>query len=162
MRYSVSIIGVESWNMLRIFTAGLITLAAVASSVPAFAQEPIIQPGYWEVTNKVQAVISQTKRERRCITPSEVAKFTLGPSNRHYSCTYPTRTFQNGKITLKGSCASKKGRQVAIQATGSYTPSTFKLVADVDTSYAGLPLGGRFTTDARRLGDACPQPAKAG
>ena len=160
MRYSVSIIRVESWNMLRILTAGLITLAAAASA-PAFAQESTIQPGYWEVTNKVQAVISQTKKERRCITPSEVAKFTLGPSNRHYSCTYPTRIFQNGKITLKGTCASKKGRQVAIEATGSYSPSTFKMVAEVDTTYAGLPLGGRFTTDARRLGDVCPAPVKA-
>ena len=92
MRYSVSIIRVESWNMLRIVTAGLITLAAAASA-PAFAQESTIQPGYWEVTNKVQAVISQTKKERRCITPSEVAKFTMGPSNRYYSCTYPTRVF---------------------------------------------------------------------
>ncbi len=142
--------------MLRTLTLGLIALAAAA---PARAQVATIQPGYWEVTNKVQAVISQTKKERRCITPSEVAKFTLGPSNRHYACTYPTRIFQDGQITLKGSCASKKGRQVQLDAKGTYSPSTFKLVADVDTSYAGLPLGGRFSTDARRLGDTCPPPA---
>ena len=84
------------------------------------------------------------------------------PLNRHYACTYPTRVFKDGKITLKGTCASKKGRQVAIEATGSYSPSTFKLTADVDTTYAGIPLGGRFITDAKKISDTCPAGAKEG
>jgi hypothetical protein len=68
----------------------------------------------------------------------------------------------DGKITLKGQCANKKGGQVEIAATGSYSPTTFKMVADVDTIYAGIPLAGRFSTDARRIGDVCPPDAKGG
>ncbi|HEX5377813.1 MAG TPA: DUF3617 family protein [Phenylobacterium sp.] len=146
--------------MLRI---PLLTLAALgAMALPAAAQEETIQPGYWEVTNKVEAVIRKTSTERRCITPAQVAKFALGPSNRHYSCNYPTRVFEDGRITLKGTCADKKGQQVQLAAAGSYSPSTFKLVADVDASYAGLPISARFSTDARRLADVCPAGAKTG
>mgnify|MGYP000868882910 CR=1 FL=1 len=150
--------------MSRKTLLAVLALAApfALSSAAAAAQEKTIDPGYWDVTNKVQAVITKTTRETRCIKPAEVAKFTMGPSNRHYACTYPTRVFKDGKITLKGTCASKKGRQVAIEATGSYSPSTFKLTADVDTTYAGIPLGGRFITDAKKISDTCPAGAKEG
>lgn len=149
--------------MFRPALIAFLAVAGSAASAPAVTEvEGMIQPGYWEVTNKLSAVISQTKKEKRCITPAEVSKFMMGPSNRHYACTYPTRSFKNGQISLKGSCASKKGRQVAIEAKGSYSPTTFKLVADVDTSYAGIPLGGRASTEARRIGDVCPTDAKRG
>lgn len=148
--------------MLRPTLIALIALAgAAASSQAVGAEEKTIDPGYWAVTNKVSAIISQTKKEQRCITPAEVSKFVEGPSNRHYKCTYPTRIFQNGKITLKGTCATKNGHTVKVKATGSYSPSTFKMVADIDTTYAGLPLSGRATTDARRVSDTCPVPPKA-
>ncbi len=149
--------------MLRPTLIALIALAgAAASSQAVGAEEKTIEPGYWAVTNKVSAIISQTKKEQRCITPAEVSKFVEGPSNRHYKCTYPTRIFQNGKITLKGTCATKNGHTVKVKATGSYSPSTFKMVADIDTTYAGLPLSGRATTDARRVSDTCPVQPKVG
>lgn len=146
--------------MLR--TTLFVLLAAGAGAAPAFAQEGAIQPGYWDVTNKVSAVISQTKKEKRCITPSEVQKFMMGPSNRHYKCDYPTRMFSNGKITLKGKCATKNGHTALVEATGSFSPTTFKLVADIDTTWSGVPISGRATTEARRISDTCPPaPAKA-
>ena len=129
---------------------------------PAMAQEQIIQPGYWEVTNKVQAVISKTTHERRCITPAQVAKFAMGPGNKHYTCAYPTRVFENGRISLKGTCTDKKGKQAQVTASGAYSPSAFQMTADVDATYAGLPISARFSTDARRLADACPAGAKTG
>jgi len=134
-------------------------LAIGVLAAPALAQEGAIEPGYWEVTNKVSAIISQTKKEKRCISPSEVDKFMMGPSNRHYKCDYPTRVFRNGKITLKGQCATKNGHKVKLQATGTYSPSSFTMIADVDTTYAGLPISGRATTEAKRIGDTCPPPA---
>ena len=140
----------------------LMVLFSVAAAPALTADSATIRPGYWDVTNKVEAIISKTTTEKRCISPAEVSKFMMGPSNRHYKCEYPTRVFKDGKITLKGQCASKKGRQVLIEATGSYAPESFRLVADVDTTYAGLPLGGRFTTEAKRLGDTCPPDAKSG
>ena len=142
-------------------TALALIPACVLLTSPALAQDTTIQPGYWEVTNKVSAIISQTKTERRCITPAEVSKFVMGPSNRHYKCDYPTRVFKDGKISLKGQCATKNGSKAALQATGTYSPTTFTMVADISTVYAGLPLSARATTTAKRISDPCPAPQAA-
>ena len=88
--------------------------ASLMLAAPAAAQEQTILPGYWDVTNKVSAIISQTKTEKRRITPSEVSKFVMGPSNRHYKCDYPTRVFKDGKIRLKGNCATKNGSHSSV------------------------------------------------
>ena len=142
-------------------TALALIPACVLLTSPALAQDTTIQPGYWEVTNKVSAIVSQTKTERRCITPAEVSKFVMGPSNRHYTCDYPTRVFKDGKISLKGQCATKNGSKAALQATGTYSPTTFTMVADISTVYAGLPLSARATTTAKRISDTCPAPQAA-
>ncbi|MDP1600606.1 DUF3617 family protein [Phenylobacterium sp.] len=142
-------------------TALALIPACVLLTSPALAQDTTIQPGYWEVTNKVSAIVSQTKTERRCITPAEVSKFVMGPSNRHYKCDYPTRVFKDGKISLKGQCATKNGSKAALQATGTYSPTTFTMVADISTVYAGLPLSARATTTAKRISDTCPAPQAA-
>ena len=146
--------------MIRKTALALLPACALLAS-PALAQDTTIQPGYWEVTNKVSAIVSQTKTERRCITPAEVSKFVMGPSNRHYKCDYPTRVFKDGKISLKGQCATKNGSKAALQATGTYSPTTFTMVADISTVYAGLPLSARATTTAKRISDTCPAPQAA-
>jgi hypothetical protein len=138
--------------------AGLVVLLAG----PAGAQEQTISPGYWDVTNRVEAVITKTTLELRCITPAQVARFNDGPANRHYTCTYPTRVFEAGRISLKGVCRDKNGRQAEVAALGSYAPDRFQMTADVDASIAGLPVSARFSTLARRIGDACPAGAKTG
>ena len=142
-------------NLLALIPASLMLAA------PAAAQEQTILPGYWDVTNKVSAIISQTKTEKRCITPSQVSKFVMGPSNRHYKCDYPTRIFKDGKIALKGQCATKNGSKAALQATGTYSPTTFTMVADISTVYLGLPLSARARTAAKRISDTCPAPQAA-
>lgn len=146
--------------MLRAKFLGLALLGLIVSA-PARAQDTI-QPGYWEVTNKVEAMISKTSQERRCITPAQAARFDQGPANKRYACTYPTRVFENGRIVLKGTCVDKKGKPAQIAVTGSYSPSTFRMVADVNATLAGAPVNAKFYTDARRLGDACPADAKSG
>lgn len=117
------------------------------------------QPGYWEVTNTATLLFSQKKVERRCLVASEINKFMTGPSNRHYACTYPTRVVGDGRIRLKGSCATKKGQVALITAQGSYSPVTFKLNATLSTKIGGIPLSGAAVTSARRLGDSCPADA---
>jgi hypothetical protein len=138
--------------------------AVLALATPVFggaaaAQSSAITPGYWESTNKLLSPIKSTKVEKRCITPADVDKFMAGPQNRHYTCTYPTRTIQDGQITLKGTCVSKKGQKVAIAGSGTYTPTSFQLMADVAVEFAGLNIAGRASTEARRIGDVCPTPA---
>ena len=136
-------------------------LLSLALAGPAAAAQTAIQPGYWESTNKLLSPIRQTSVEKRCITPADVDKFMSGPSNRHYVCTYPTKVIQGGKITLKGTCVSKKGRKVAIAGAGDYTPTSFNLTADVAVEFAGIDIPGRASTQARRIGDVCPAPAAA-
>ena len=146
--------------MLRNAPLALIP-AVLLLAAPAAAQEQTILPGYWDVTNKVSAIISQTKTEKRCITPSEVSKFVMGPSNRHYKCDYPTRVFKDGKIRLKGNCATKNGSQAALEATGTYSPTTFTMNAKICTTYAGVPLSANATTTAKRISETCPATAPA-
>jgi hypothetical protein len=138
----------------RTAAAAVLLLSGVAASAPAGAEEQTILPGYWSVTNRVAIVAGKT--EKRCITPPEVAKFVLGPSNRHYKCDYPTKIFKDGKITLKGVCATKNGHTARVDATGAYTPTTFKMTAKVRTSVSGLPVSATAVTDARRLSETCP------
>lgn len=133
-------------------------LLASAIATPALAASPPIQTGYWESTNKLLSPIKQTKTEKRCITPADVDKFMAGPSNRHYVCTYPTKLIANGKITLKGTCVSKKGRKVAIEGHGAYTPTSFNLNAEVATEFLGLDIAGRASTEAHKIAEACPAP----
>ncbi|WP_293677153.1 DUF3617 family protein [uncultured Phenylobacterium sp.] len=137
----------------------ILLLIALFAASPAPAAQPAIQPGYWESTNRIVSPIRQTSTEKRCITPAEVDKFMAGPSNRHYKCSYPTNVISGGKITLKGTCVSKKGRKVPITGQGSYTPTSFNLTADVIVELLGLDVAVRASTEARRIADACPPPA---
>ncbi|MCG9916267.1 MAG: DUF3617 domain-containing protein [Phenylobacterium sp.] len=132
-----------------------LALALLALAGPAAAADSIL-PGYWESTNRMLSPIRTTDVEKRCLTKADVEKFMMGPSNRHYTCTYPTRSFAGGKILLKGSCVSKKGREVAVSGEGNFTPTTFKLVANIATTFAGIPVSGRASTEARRLSETCP------
>ena len=122
-------------------TAFLVLAATVAAAGPAIAADTIL-PGYWESTDRVTAPVARTTTERRCILPADVAKFMEGPSNRHYTCTYPTRRISGGRIELKGQCVSKGGQQIAVEGQGDYTPTSFHLDAQIQTSfYAGEPGG---------------------
>lgn len=132
-----------------------LVLALAAAAGPSLAAETI-QPGYWESTNRMLSPIRTKSVERRCITPADVQKFLMGPSNRHYTCTYPTRSFENGRIVLKGTCVSKKGRHVEVDGQGAYSQNSFTLTANVATEFAGIPLSGKARTEARRIGDVCP------
>ena len=139
--------------------AALLALAIASPAVPSAAWgAPAIQPGYWESTNKLLSPIKQSSTEKRCITPADVDKFMAGPSNRHYACTYPTKVIANGVITLKGTCVSKKGQKVAVKGNGTYTPTSFSLMADVATEFFGLDIQGRASTEAHRIADTCPTP----
>ena len=137
-------------------------LAATAIAIPAAAQaQPPIQPGYWESTNRLLSPFRTSKVERRCLTAADVDKFLAGPSNHHYDCSYPTRLVENGQIRMAGTCVGKKdGRRVQVSGEGAYTPASFHITATIATEFAGIPLSGRASTDARRIGDVCPDDAE--
>jgi hypothetical protein len=138
--------------------AALIAVVLALAVPAAHAAPATIQPGYWESTNRLLSPIKQSSTEKRCITPADVEKFMSGPSNRHYACSYPTKVFAGGQIRLKGSCVSKKGRKVAVQGQGAYTPTSFTLTAEIATEFLGLDITGKASTEARRIADVCPPP----
>lgn len=140
---------------MKPFTTALLACAILAG--PARADDEAIKPGYWDVTNRVLAPIHTKSLEKRCITPAEVAKFMMGPSNRHYKCVYPTKSFSGGRILLKGTC-TKKNQSFAVDGTGSFSPTSFSLTATIATEFLGIPVTAKASTEAKRIGDVCPPP----
>jgi hypothetical protein len=130
-------------------------LAALAVAGSAAAAEPPIRPGCWESTNHVTSPINQTSTSRKFISAADVDRFMTAP-NHHYTCDYPTRRVGAGRLALKGVCTDNKGRQIGVDSRGRYTPESFHVEATIAMKFLGLPVQGRATTDARRIGDACP------
>ena len=135
-------------------------LLVLAAAGPVAAQKAI-SPGYWETTSKVTSPFPTQKTERRCIQPADVAKFMEGKINHIYKCTYPTKEGGGGRMVLKGSCATKDGPPVPISGEGTFTAESMHLEARIVANVGGLNIPVRAVTDARRLGDACPDPAAA-
>jgi hypothetical protein len=128
--------------------------AAVLCAAGAASAEPVqtIRPGYWESVNTVGFPVNSTKTDRRCITPKDVEKFVQGPRNHIYDCQYPEHSAADGQISFNGRCVDKKGFSVKISGHGEYTQTTLKMSALVKIG----PLAVEASTDAHRLGDACP------
>ena len=144
---------------MRLLTALLLAAAVAGPAAAGPAAQTAITPGYWESTNKMLSPIRSTSVEKRCITPAEVEKFMAGPSNRHYTCTYPTREVANGKIRLAGSCKTKNSAPVPITGEGVFTRDTLKLDARVRAKLGGLSVPIHARTEGKRIGDTCPDPA---
>ena len=54
------------------------------------------------------------------------------------------------------------GSKATVEATGNYSPTTFNMVAQISTTYAGVALSGQATTTAKRISEACPATPDAG
>ncbi|HEY0437212.1 MAG TPA: DUF3617 family protein [Phenylobacterium sp.] len=140
----------------------LVLLGGLAAAGAATAQSGI-SPGYWETTSRVTAPFPTHKTERRCIKPADVTKFMEGKINHIYTCTYPTKEVGGGKIVLKGTCATRDGPAIPISGEGTFTADTMHLEARISPQIGGLTVPVHASTDARRLGDACPaETAQAG
>ena len=133
----------------------LCALLASAAAGAALAQTAI-SPGYWETTSKVTSPFPTQKTERRCIKPSDVAKFMEGKINHIYTCTYPTKEIGGGKMRLEGTCATRDGPPVPISGSGVFTSETMHLEARVTPQIGGLTIPVRAVTDAKRLSETCP------
>ena len=133
-------------------------LLALTAAGAAMAQKAI-SPGYWETVSKVTAPFPTSKSEKRCIKPSDVAKFMEGKINHIYTCTYPTKEVGGGRIRLEGTCATRDGPAIPISGSGTYSTDTMHLEAKITPQIGGLSIPVKASTDARRLGDTCPEPA---
>src|SRR5579862_10054676 len=139
---------------IRPLAVPFFALAALVAG-PAAAQKAI-SPGYWETVSKVTSPFPTQKTERRCIKPTDVAKFMEGKINHIYTCTYPTKEIGDGKMRLQGTCATKDGPPVPISGNGTFTSETMHLEAKVSPQIGGLTVPVRAVTDAKRLSETCP------
>jgi hypothetical protein len=137
-----------------------VAIAALAWSLAGagMAQETI-RPGYWEAIESVLSPIQSRKIERRCIAAKDVQRFISCYINHHYVCDCPEQSHGDGHLRFSGTCVDHKGAQVRIAGRGTYTETTLHLTAEVRFKLGGLPIRGRASTDAHRLGDQCPGPA---
>ena len=137
----------------------LLTLTLLAAGAAAAAPHVSIQPGYWETVSQVVSPFPTSKTERRCIRPEDVEKVIAGSPNHNYTCTYPIEHIAGGKIRLEGSCKTKHDDPVPIRTEGAYTADTLRMDAYVKAKVGGLPVPVHARTMAKRIGDACPEPA---
>jgi hypothetical protein len=153
---------------VRALLAPLAALAALVSAAQAPAPpepteaappaaEPTLLPGWWETTNTVDFGTGQTTVERRCVRAADIDRFFSGPSNRHYTCEYPSRVVGGGRAAFEGKCTDKRGRSVGVWATGTYTPESFELHAQIQASLLGLPVTATGVSRGRRLSAECPE-----
>lgn len=145
-------------RLLPLIAAPVLLLVAAGSA----AAQKAINPGYWETVSKVTSPFPTSKTEKRCIKPADVAKFMEGKINHIYTCTYPTKEVGGGKIKLQGSCATRDGPPVPISGEGTFTGETMHIDARVSVSVGGLSVPVKASTDAKRLGETCPEPSAAG
>jgi hypothetical protein len=137
---------------------------AALALVPAIARSDTDAPlpGYWELSNTWVFVFHFKTVDRKCFTAADIGSVLHGPSNAHYTCTYPVRQVGDGRLNMSGSCVETHGQVAQIKAEGTYEPTAFQLKAELKTQIAGIPLSGTGYTVAHRLSEACPaEPPKA-
>jgi hypothetical protein len=144
------------WLTRALIMAALIPASASGAETGPPDEAP--RAGYWETVNTWVFLIRFRKVERKCFTVADISGFLEGPSNGHYTCTYPVRDVGDGRLSVEGTCVETRGQVAQIKARGVYGPTAFHLTAELRTKIAGVPLNASGVTDARRLGDVCPTP----
>ena len=139
-----------------ILAAALATPLMLSAAAPQAQSTNTILPGYWEYTSRIQLGFSSTDTENRCVRANEINRFFNGPSNRHYTCDYPTRVVGDGRMRFEGTCRDRRGREVEVTAAGTSTPTSFEMQARLEGRFLGIPVSPTGTIRARRLSATCP------
>lgn len=141
---------VNARSMKRLLLA--LALAGTTNAALATPAGTPILPGFWKYTVKAAGVIPLDDG-RRCLAADEISEFLAYPGNKHYKCSYPTKTIRGGRLEMVGACVDKRGRRAPIRATGAYSAENFRLNIALTTTN-GIPLRGVMT--AQRVSASCP------
>ena len=128
-----------------------------------------LQPGMWETTvevvrmnmpNMPQGMATPTPPPTTisyCLTPEQAARpsadFLTG-SGETGGCTYENFSMENGRIQGTVSC-NAQGTQMRSTLDGQFTPSSYEMNTQVQTTTGGMTMDMETRTSARRTGD-CP------
>jgi len=110
-----------------------------------------MKPGCWEYKAKVSIIPVSTDYHQ--LSSDQIDDFLFNPCTRHFTCTYPYKQIGKGKLAIRGTWTDKKGRPAPVDATGVYTPTTFRLNAKIKT-IQGWPVQGQI--DAKWVSAVCP------
>ncbi len=92
--------------MKRLLLAAGAALLANAAAAVETAETPIL-PGYWKYSVKAVSLITLDSGSR-CLKAEEISEFIAFPGNKHYRCTYPTKTVADGRLAMEGVCVDKR------------------------------------------------------
>jgi hypothetical protein len=137
----------------------VLCLALVLAPLPAFAEVQTILPGYWTYT--ASTILPGASVGNQCVRPDQIDEFMSGPHNRHYKCTYPSKSVGDGKAAFDGTCVGKHGDSYRLKVKGTYSLTTFNLKGHIDgIKLLGLPISAPIAIDAKRLAPECPAGSK--
>jgi hypothetical protein len=133
---------------------------ALASALFAGADASPIQPGQWQETALVldvqasgvlggmlRAMKGKTKYKTVCITPAQAADGLRSSMDEggQSKCRFSRYTMAGGRIDAAMTCQGN----LAIQMTGSYSPTSFDIISD---GTKGTTMRMRTRTTGKRVG----------
>jgi hypothetical protein len=152
--HKTAVTGLAAISLVIAFAAAADTPAPPAEATLIAAPSGLpIAPGFWE--GRVSALVI-SGRDRRCLQGADVERYVHGWSSHVYACTYPVSTVGGGHVVWHGTCSSRGGRHLTIDAVGDYTATQFRVRGHVGSRLMGINISAPFTMTARRLGD-CSQ-----
>lgn len=115
-----------------------LAVALLAAPLAAAAPPPPLAPGLWSVEARVVSIDSKevpmlirkmvegrVETYERCVTPEEAAgKFEQVLVQKDASCRFAETDFADGKMRVRGRCASDKGN-MTIDLEGRHTGARF-------------------------------------
>lgn len=137
--------------------ATAMAMAVTTAPAPAAAPDakPPIEPGLWSYS--ANTILTGGKGGQQCVKPEQVDEFLSGPRNRHYRCTYPSRSIGEGKMAFQGECVDKHDRHhYHISVHGQYQPEAFNLSGTVSGDFYGIPIVVPMSIQAKRVSATCP------
>jgi hypothetical protein len=137
-------------------------VSSLANALPAAAtaqEAHAVSPGYWSYT--ASTILPGASTGNQCVRPDQIDEFMSGPHNRHYRCTYPSRSVGSGRASFEGVCVSKHGNSYNLKVSGHYSQTTFNLKGHISgIVILGLPISAPISIEAKWLGPTCPPGAK--
>ena len=142
---------------------------AEAGSSGGGAASVALQPGMWETTVEVVRMnvpnmpagasrpLPPPQTVNYCLTAAQAAQpnanFLTG-SGEAGGCTSENLSMANGRIQGTVTC-NAQGAQMRSTMDGQFTPTSYEMTTQVQTSQAGMTVDMETRTRARRTGD-CP------
>jgi hypothetical protein len=145
-----------------------LTIAAVALAgllgPSAFAEEPGVEPGEWEIAVTVDAMdmqgapgavanllVGKTATAHTCLTPEEARKGPKKLLESSKDCVFDHYSMENGRVSGEMVCL-KGDHEMRVLTEGRYTPTSFRATGKAVVA-GDDPMKMDSTSVGKRVGD---------